>query len=731
MADQVIDWVRQAINEVPPQSLDDPFEEYMQKVRLQREAESRLAYTEKLSPEIIEAFYNDRLDRDASVVREAIVASEEVVKPSLLRRHWKMALLVGGLGVWAAKPLSWFSGKDDNYNTIEGLKHGGLAEYKRRELTHFGSGIVREALGMSMNEFIHTPMSKGNLLKRLVSYVKKSKISLTKNPRIPAQSSLVVGGSLFDPTVSLGINIPPSARSSNSVGFIFGHEVSESIHSLRQHKIRPAMNLGGRVAGLQKLPGQGKRGRWIPGTFVGSHHSMAVIGDELAIAAKLGPETYMAAKNARYQDLDIYADMMLSIIKPAQRAVDLIKTAAASQTGFFAETRTRLANAAAQRAEDFLRSRIALAKRGQQYHYIKKTLDTYTSFEKKWLHKFSGFDDTYNTIEGLKHGGKAEELRKIITEFGSGWDPLRALVKQFTRHGSLNRVISSRSFQEALTSGKVLKTLGQGASGKAELMESTFHLGGFNIFGKQFGGKKIPFQYVRKTALNKGVHEEFALEAEAMKALGAHNAPTFYGAKKGTLFMEAFHGEEIHKIIDRGGSIPIGAIEEHGKFLDIMHKAGFSHNDLMIRFSGVFEPHNMMLTSEGHLGIYDFGMTSKTPYQRGFARSHGTIISATQHHLEEAEARRFTSAEFDNKSLELLQDLRYKQPSPHPDKISTSYEITPTPEQLSETYKHAKLRAIQMAETQKTVAKQMAENARAGGKRSKSSFVTNKVGLKR
>ena len=34
---------------------------------------------------------------------------------------------------------------------------------------------------------------------------------------------------------------------------------------------------------------------------------------------------------------------------------------------------------------------------------------------------FSGFDDAYNTIQGLRHDGIAPELRKILTKFGSGW----------------------------------------------------------------------------------------------------------------------------------------------------------------------------------------------------------------------------------------------------------------------------------------------------------------------
>ena len=46
--------------------------------------------------------------------------------------------IAAGLG--AALGYMAFSGKDDNYNTIEGLAHGGEGQKKRKELTEFGSG---------------------------------------------------------------------------------------------------------------------------------------------------------------------------------------------------------------------------------------------------------------------------------------------------------------------------------------------------------------------------------------------------------------------------------------------------------------------------------------------------------------------------------------------------------------------------------------------------------------
>lgn len=65
----------------------------------------------------------------------------EVKAPLLSRKSTRLAI---GLGIGATalllKPLSLFSGKDDQYNTIEGLAHGGEAEKSRRKHSDFGSG---------------------------------------------------------------------------------------------------------------------------------------------------------------------------------------------------------------------------------------------------------------------------------------------------------------------------------------------------------------------------------------------------------------------------------------------------------------------------------------------------------------------------------------------------------------------------------------------------------------
>jgi hypothetical protein len=49
----------------------------------------------------------------------------------------------------------------------------------------------------------------------------------------------------------------------------------------------------------------------------------------------------------------------------------------------------------------------------------------------KYLRRISANDDDYNTIEALQHGNEASRMRKINTEFGSGWRGLVRLPRRF------------------------------------------------------------------------------------------------------------------------------------------------------------------------------------------------------------------------------------------------------------------------------------------------------------
>ena len=59
--------------------------------------------------------------------------------------------------------------------------------------------------------------------------------------------------------------------------------------------------------------------------------------------------------------------------------------------------------------------------------------------------RFSGLDDDFNTIEGLRHGRMAGDLRGRYTDFGSGWIPGRGVAEDLSdSEFSLDRSIEAR-----------------------------------------------------------------------------------------------------------------------------------------------------------------------------------------------------------------------------------------------------------------------------------------------
>jgi hypothetical protein len=121
----------------------------------------------------------------SSLWRSATVAGK------VLRDH-KVGIGIGlGLAaLWAIKPLQYFSGKDDEYNTIEGLRHGGQAQRKRKELTDFGSGWVRRALSMGIAPERVASASKALVSKEATSPIIRKLASIGEQTAVPRAMGL-------------------------------------------------------------------------------------------------------------------------------------------------------------------------------------------------------------------------------------------------------------------------------------------------------------------------------------------------------------------------------------------------------------------------------------------------------------------------------------------------------------------------------------------------------------
>lgn len=201
------------------------------------------------------------------------------------------------------------------------------------------------------------------------------------------------------------------------------------------------------------------------------------------------------------------------------------------------------------------------------------------AFQKKIL---SGFDDAWNTIEGLGHKGIAWKERQARTPFGSGWDALRNMTKVGEKFDDM---LKGFEFAKSMKSAKIVSTLGSGQMGSAHHMRSTFR-------GKDF-------DFVRKIG---GIGKE---EAETMNKFSHDFAPTVYGegfSPSGDRFldMEMFHGKTMKQAANAGELQPSHLVQLSQQVKQ-MHLAGYAHADI--------HRSNVFITNEGRAALIDYGFS--------------------------------------------------------------------------------------------------------------------------
>ena len=278
--------------------------------------------------------------------------------------------------------MSRFSGFDDAYNIIEGLRHGGAAQNIRRSLTDFGSGWnALRGLTRASETFAEMTASKG-----------------------------------FKQALS-------SAKEVRSLGKGHSGEAKEMVSTFRGQELRFARKTG----------------------EIGQYEVAAMRKAQETVA----PDVYAAGKGRL--DMELFSGQTLQAVDPSQlegiqgrvgKAFSKVHAAgfehADPHLGNIMLTREgnigiidygsakRLAGprAAISAQEDIdFASKLMKAR-------IEGTsqLAAVDPFASAWSASpgFSGFDDSYNIIEGLPHGGMGQDMRRQLTEFGSGWRGLFA-----------------------------------------------------------------------------------------------------------------------------------------------------------------------------------------------------------------------------------------------------------------------------------------------------------------
>jgi endonuclease YncB( thermonuclease family) len=254
--------------------------------------------------------------------------------------------------------------------------------------------------------------------------------------------------------------------------------------------------------------------------------------------------------------------------------------------------------------------------------------------------RWSGRDDEYNTIEGLKHGGWAQFVRKELTDFGSGWDPLRQIAKSVFGHlddeGAFKALTSSEEFKSAIQMG--LKTpgkeLGQGVTASVKSYQSTLNI----------AGQSHDFEFaVKRLDPSRGATlQETAHESSVLQQLGSERAPSFYGRETDfgmdisspSIFMEKFNVSP-----NKVSKVPLSQKEltDAESFLAGAHTKEITHTDL---HSG-----NLVrtFTSQGkeEVGFLDWGMANRFKEVNGIGgiQDMGLAKSGGRKVLEELKSR--------------------------------------------------------------------------------------------
>ena len=277
---------------------------------------------------------------------------------------------------WQRMLSNGFSGKDDAYNIIEGLLHGGAAQTMRKSMTDFGSGWnALRGLARASETFAEMTASKG---------------------------------------------FQQSIREAKQIG------------SLGKGQFGEALEMRGKFRG-QEFGFARKIGD------IGEHEVAAL----KATQETVGPSVY--ASRPGVVDMEMFTGTTLAKIDPAKLEGvqgQVKKAFSAMHSAGFEHADPHLGNImltgegkiglidfgrsrslATPRALEAAAGDIDIASKLMQARISGTSqLAAIDPFAAAWDNNvIPGFDDAYNTIEGLRHGGEAQKMRKTLTEFGSGW----------------------------------------------------------------------------------------------------------------------------------------------------------------------------------------------------------------------------------------------------------------------------------------------------------------------
>lgn len=479
------------------------------------------------------------------------------------------------------------SGKDDAHNTIEGLREEGIAGAIRKVGTEFGSGYK------GPNPWLHPEYNQAEDVPRL-NMMRASKLGVpekelykyfTEKEEAPewlmaAASAgtalhLLEGAKKYKAGLTSGVEtfeFDSGTRISGHIDIVYPGNIPSDIKTVSWKRYKHLQKKGAFERHVSQL-------NWYMNQLGAKEGLLEyVVRDKpdvrkvvrVPYSQELYDKDIQKLEKVRAQVRSEVASGQLDPANlPKTASLKRLQQAADDEVGETARNAGRI---------NFLEDVFA-----QEMDYLNRV-------------KRGGKDDNFNTIEGLRHQGVAGYFRKHFTDFGSGWDALRSLVRAGE---TFEDMIGSSTFQKALKESKTVKRIGEeSAKGEVFLMSGNFR-GQELSFARKFGKKGSLI-----------TESEIAAQKELQNLMSPtvyNSMPGFNDDMAGFIDMELFTGRTFRQMSYNTAVKHQSALESSMLF---MHSRNIAHGDL--------HPGNVMLVSTPYgkkAGIIDFGATSSASEQ--------------------------------------------------------------------------------------------------------------------
>lgn len=467
--------------------------------------------------------------------------------PRLKKLATTRNLLVAGAALTTGYYL--FSGHDDDYNTIEGMSELGLAAQQRKILTDFGSGYQgEEDKGSSkLSKFMaYYAVGLGTFAVGKYGYrlgkiiANKGRTTFFHGTSAMSAESIIKEGLLGRHAGSEGsitkaalfsANNNLSSKSFENLVYLERNKKLALSYAIQTEELAKGVPLGDIQRDMEFLLKK-RKGLYKKGVV---QFSIPAWKEEFQAAKRINPEVarFASAKDfvehhmknrslmEQLGESDLQANLKFRIIRHLLKKSQVYEGDIA--TKYIVGSRD-FEKATWDEFREYLGTSIGKKEIGLTSLGIIGGATAAI-----WgVNKFSGKDDAYNTIEGLRHGGEAAKLRKKMTDFGSGYDRVRALAKMAGK--TFEEFIESAGFKKALSEAKVVKRLKAGEFGYTELLETTLQ------------GAEGPetFRFIRKTveeARGKAFLEKHLSSAAEQRARQIYQSPTMEDIKATEQFL--------------------------------------------------------------------------------------------------------------------------------------------------------------------------------------------------